>query len=351
MKNSQYSPDEFMSGLYEKIKNEPYKNAVCAEDAVAVGKEIRAKAHELFSIDKICNLTEKTELIEAADSLDYPDYTLQKYSLKICDGLTTAVYMLTPKKLNKKAVGVVALCGHGYGVRQILNISKRGSKKHFRYIDNYQKNFAVELVKRGCVVIAPELFGFGEARLASDLWKPFYISSCDELSHHLLPYGLTTASVRIAQALMCAKVLRETDTVDSSKVSLMGISGGGLTALYASVLDEGIYKTVICGYVNTFKDSILSLWHCPDNYIPGILEVGEIYDFACALAPKELFIESGNKDKLFPIGASKTAHKNIQRIYEMAGAKDKLHIDVFDGKHSVCGRKSFDWLADLNHSL
>ncbi len=346
MKKSQYSPDEFMSGLYEKNKNEPYKNVSSKEEVLATGKEIRNKAKELFAIDKICNLNSTPKLIKAGKSLDYSDYTLQKYSLPICEGLVTAVYVLAPKKLSKKAVGVVALCGHGYGVRQILNISKKGNKKYFRYVDNYQKNFAVELVKRGCVVIAPELFGFGEARLTSDLWKPFYISSCDELSHHLLPYGLTTASVRIAQALMCANILRGMKIVDTDKVSLMGISGGGLTALYSSVLDEKIYKTVVCGYVNTFRDSILSLWHCPDNYIPGILETGEIYDFASALAPKELFIESGKKDKLFPIVASETAHKNIRRIYELADAEDKLHIDVFDGKHSVCGRKSFDWLSE-----
>ncbi|MBR3868903.1 MAG: acetylxylan esterase [Clostridia bacterium] len=346
MKKSLYSPDEFMSGLYGKLKSEPYRNAFSEDEALLIGKEIKDKTRALFAIDKICNLNKKADLVKTGEALDYPDYTLQKHSLEICDGLFTAAYVLTPKKLNKKANGVVALCGHGYGVRQILNISKRGRKKYFRYIDNYQKNFAVELVKRGCVVIAPELFGFGEARLSHDLRKPFYISSCDELSHHLLPYGLTTASVRIAQALMCANVLKGMDIVDSNKVSLMGISGGGLTALYSSVLDDSIYKTVICGYVNTFRDSILSMWHCPDNYIPGILEVGEIYDFASALAPKELFIESGNKDKLFPIGASETAHKNIKRIYKLTGAENKLHIDVFNGKHSVCGRKSFDWISE-----
>lgn len=346
MKKSTYSPDEFMSGLYGKLKNEPYKDASTYDDALRIGKEIKDRAKAVFSIDKICSFTEKTHLTQAGKTLDYPDYTLKKYSLKICDGLYSAVYILTPKNLNKKASGVVALCGHGYGVRQILNISKRGNKKFLNYIDNYQKNFAVELAKRGCVVIAPELFGFGEARLSHDLWKPFYISSCDELSHHLLPYGLTTASVRIAQALLCSKVLKEMDDVDEEKVSLMGISGGGLTALYASALDNSIYKTVICGYVNTFKDSILSMWHCPDNYIPGILEIGEIYDFASALAPKELFIESGIKDKLFPIAASELAHENIKRVYTLMGAEDKLHIDVFNGKHSVCGRKSFDWLME-----
>ena len=346
MKKNIYSPDEFMSSLYGKFKAEPYKDASTYEDTLAIGKEIKDKAKELFNIGKICDFTKKAELTEAGKVLDYPEYTLKKYELKICEGLISPVFMLIPKNITDNAKGIVALCGHGYGVRQILGISKKGNKKHFNYFDNYQNNFAVELVKRGNVVIAPELFGFGEARLSHDLWKPFYISSCDELSHHLLPYGLTTASVRVAQALMCAKVLREMSLVDESKVSLMGISGGGLTALYASVLDDSIYKTVICGYVNTFKDSIFARWHCPDNYIPRILEVGEIYDFASALAPKELFIESGERDKLFPIEASKKAHESIKRVYSLMNAEDKLQIDVFPGKHAVCGRKSFDWLSE-----
>lgn len=345
MKKSPYSPDEFMSGLYGKIKAEPYKNAFSYEDAFEIGQSIKEKAKELFSLEKLNSMATELKLVPVGKDLDYPEYTLKKYSVEILEGLNSLVYILEPKKIQGKTNGVVALCGHGYGVRQILGISKKGNKKHFNYIDNYQNNFAVEMAKRGCTVIAPELFGFGEARLSHDLWKPFYISSCDELSHHLLPYGLTTASLRVYQALSCARILKRMEAVDESKVSLMGISGGGLTALYASVLDESVYKTVICGYVNTFKDSILSMWHCPDNYIPHILETGEIYDFASALAPKELFIESGEKDKLFPIKASQKAHDSIKRVYSLMNAEDKLHIDIFPGKHAVCGRKSFDWLA------
>ena len=333
-----------MSGLYGEFTEKPYENAKSKEDAEKIGRDIREKARTIFAIDKIADKNEKLRYEKVGNPLEYPEYTLQKYSVEICKNLTSAVFLLTPKNVTD-APGVVALCGHGYGVRQILNISKHGRKKHLRYIDNYQKNFAVELAKRGCVVAAPELFGFGEARLKKDLIKPFYISSCDELSHHLLPYGLTTASVRVLQALMCVKLLKEIGLCGSGKIGCMGISGGGLTALYASVLDESIKKTVISGYVNTFKDSILSLWHCPDNYIPGILGVGEIYDFASSIAPRELLIESGTKDKLFPIEASRKAHEEIKKVYSLMGAEDKLHIDVFDGKHSVSGRKSFDFLA------
>ncbi len=343
MKNSHYSPDEFMSGLYDKLRAEPYRGTENAEDAFAVGENIRKQTKVLLGLDRLSGKEYRLEKVGKA--LEYPGYTLQKYSFELCEGLKSAVFILTPKKIEKPAPGVVALCGHGYGVRQILNITKSGRKKHVRYFDNYQKNFAVELVKRGCIVAAPELFGFGEARLKKDLKKPFYISSCDELSHHLLPYGLTTASVRVMQAVACAEILLGNKNVDAERLSCMGISGGGLTALYASVIDERFKKTVISGYVNTFRDSILSLWHCPDNYIPRILEIGEIYDFAASLAPRELLIESGEKDRLFPIEASLEAHKKIAAVYSLVGAEDKLCIDVFSGKHSVSGRKSFDFLS------
>lgn len=346
MKTSPYSPDKFMSYLYECSYANPFENVNTKEEALAVCKSIRDNARRIFNIDKIPDKRTTFKSVPVGKALEYKEYTLQKYSVEICQDLNMAYYLLTPKKIDEKAAGVVALCGHGYGVRHILNISKKGKKKLVPYIDNYQKNFAVELAKRGCVVIAPELIGFGEARLKKDLKKPFYISSCDELSHHLLPYGLTTATMRVYQAVVCAKLLSENGKVDNEKISCMGISGGGLTALYASVLDETFKKTVISGYVNTFKDSILSLWHCPDNYIPDIIGTGEIYDFACVIAPRKLLIESGTTDKLFPIHASRKAHETIRRIYSLAGAENNLFIDVFAGKHSVHGVYSFDFLSE-----
>lgn len=345
MKTSPYSPDKFMSSLYENTYSSPFEKVNTKEDAVSVCENIKTQAKALFNIDKIPHKNTTFEGVPTGKTLEYKDYKLQKYSVEICEGLNMAYFLLTPKNIHKNAPGVVALCGHGYGVRHILNISKKGNKKLFSYVDNYQKNFAVELVKRGCVVIAPELIGFGEARLNKDLIKPFYISSCDELSHHLLPYGLTTATMRVYEAIVCAKLLAENSLVNNNKISCMGISGGGLTALYASVLDDAFKKVVISGYINTFRDSIFARWHCPDNYIPDIINVGEIYDFASSLAPRELLIESGTKDKLFPINASKKAHESIKRVYALMVAENNLHIDIFNGKHSVNGEKSFDFLS------
>lgn len=346
MKKSSYSPDAFMHSLYGETYSDPFEKVNTKQDALKACEDIRLRAKSLFNLDAIPHRAAELKPEAVGKPLEYKDYTLQKYSVEICKDLTMAYFLLTPKTKKESASGVVALCGHGYGVRHILNISKSGKKKLVTYIDNYQKNFAVELAKRGCTVIAPELFGFGEARLNKDLVKPFYISSCDELSHHLLPFGLTVASMRVYQATVCADILLKKSNISEDKLACMGISGGGLTALYASVLDERFAKTVVSGYVNSFKDSILSLWHCPDNYIPDILNVGEIYDFACSIAPRKLLIESGTKDKLFPIDASRKAHEKIKKIYTLADASDSLVVDVFDGKHSVSGKKSFDFLSD-----
>lgn len=343
MKKSIYTPDAFMSGLYEKFRGNPYGEAKSAEDALETSKRIREKAKEIFAVGKLDGGSRNLQ--KEGKALDYPDYTLQKYSFDLCEGLKSAVYILMPKNITSPTPAVVALCGHGYGVRQILGITKNGKKKKLPYIDNYQKKFAVELAKRGCIVAAPELFGFGEARLKKDLKKPFYISSCDELSHHILPYGLSTAAIRVMQASACADILLDIKDADPERLGCMGISGGGLTALYASVTDERFSRTVISCYVNTFRSSILSMWHCPDNYIPRILEIGEIYDFASSIAPRELLIESGKKDRLFPIDASLEAHEKIKHIYALADAENKLTIDVFDGKHSVSGNKSFEFLS------
>ncbi len=135
-------------------------------------------------------------------------------------------------------------------------------------------------------------------------------------------------------------------TIILALLVLLGGGGGGLTALYASVLDERFRRICIAGYVNSFKTSILRMWHCPDNYVPDILNTGDIADFACALAPRVLVTESGKKDPLFPIDGTLPAIEKIRRVYSLLGAENNYTADVFDGKHQVHGAQSFTLLSE-----
>ncbi len=337
MKYYDFTPDAFFGDLY-KNRTSPYEN-IRAEDIPYKSLEIKSELKKILAFEKIPNKI--TELLPAVLSEEKrKNYVIKAISVEICKSLNMLCYLLVPDV--PTGMGVVAVCGHGYGVRQIVRTGKNGKYRRINFLDNYQKNFAEELALRGNTVIAFEPVAFGKARLKKDSKKPFYISSCETVSMHSLMYGFSTASLRIYQAVRCLDILEKEGI---SRFGIMGISGGGLISLYTSLVDERIEKTVVSGYVNTFGKSVLSRWHCTDNYIPGILEIGDMYDFASAIAPKKLLIECGERDRLFPIDASREATERITEIYKKLGCIDNFTVDIHPGKHQVSGKKSFQYFG------
>lgn len=340
-----FAIDNYMESLFDTVYKDPFSGVNDRDSALAVCEKIRQDAERLFALDKIPARLENYR-IESICETDRGSFVQKKLAVTYCEGLIMPVYLLIPKNIKVKSPAVVALCGHGYGVRQIVGTRKNGKPKSLPFFDEYQKQFAVRLAERGCIVAAPELFGFGEMKMKKDFKIPFYSSSCKTVSSHFLPFGVTTASMRILQATVCADILLQQEKTDSDRLGIMGISGGGLTALYASVLDERFRRICIAGYVNSFKTSILNMWHCPDNYFPDIICHGDIADFACALAPRILITESGRKDPLFPIDGTLPAIEKIRRVYSLLGAENNYTADVFDGKHQVHGAQSFTLLSE-----
>ena len=101
--------------------------------------------------------------------------------------------------------------------------------------------------------------------------------------------------------------------LDRSRVGCMGISGGGTVTVFAAALEPRIRAAMVSGYLNTFRDSVGSLAHCIDNYVPGILNWAEMHDVAGLIAPRPLFVESGEKDNIFPIKPASRASTRCRR--------------------------------------
>ena len=59
--------------------------------------------------------------------------------------------------------------------------------------------------------------------------------------------------------------------LDSKRIGCVGISGGGTCTLFATALESRIRAALVSGYMNSFRDSVGSIAHCIDNYVPGIL--------------------------------------------------------------------------------
>jgi pimeloyl-ACP methyl ester carboxylesterase len=86
-------------------------------------------------------------------------------------------------------------------------------------------------------------------------------------------------------------------------------------------------------YFCTFRDSIMSVYHCADNYVPGLAGLAEMADILGLFAPRPVVIVAGREDPLFPIAATRKEFRRLKQIYANAGAADNCKLVIGDGGH------------------
>lgn len=273
-----------------------------------------------------------------------PGYTRERVEITTYEGKRMPLYLLIPEhSLSSPAPAVLAIHGHGYGSREIVGLNPDGTERNGN--PGLHKDFAVSLVRQGFVVAAPELLGFGDRRLKENReGDDPKQNSCFRLSSALLLAGQTMAGYRVYETIRALDYLLTRQEVLGGRIGIMGISGGGLVAGYAAALDERIACAVVSGYANTFAASILSRSHCLDNYIPGILLEAEMPDLLGLIAPRGLFLESGDSDHLFRPAAAREALERLKLIYAGAGREDQVEADFFAGGHEIHGGPAMTWL-------
>jgi dienelactone hydrolase len=275
------------------------------------------------------------------ETVEYDDYIRERVIYQTAKDLYSTMYVLTPKDVRGRYSAVLALHGHGYGNKEIVGLTEKGEDDN--QPPGIHQHFALQLVRRGLKVFAPEIIGFGDRLLSIDTeqGKP---SSCDLMARSLLMAGKTLAGLRVAEAIRTLDMMETYPDVIKEKMGIMGFSGGGQIAAYTSALDTRLKASVLCGFTNTFEGSILSIRHCVDNYVPGLLNVAELPELIGLIAPRSLFVESGRNDNIFPADHFEAAVTVLQHTYETVGASNAFNYDLFDGGHEISGHKSYDWL-------
>ncbi|SHE98313.1 Abhydrolase family protein [Caldanaerobius fijiensis DSM 17918] len=305
-------------------------------------------------IELLGGFPEKVDLNpEVVEKVHFNGYTREKVLYHTAPYVMASAYVLIPDGIEDRVPAVLALCGHGYGNKDIVGINEDGTDRDMpRPLPaGYHKDFALELVRRGMVVIAPEPMGFGERREEEDIAKGPHATSCRKASFYAMMMGKTLIGMRVWDTIRALDYLQERPEVDPYRIGCMGISGGGMMALFTTAVEDRIKAVVVSGYLCTFKDSVMSIYHCEDNYIPGILKYGEMYDIACLVAPRPMLIESGTDDPIFPIKAVDYAYERVKKAYELLGVPQNLARDRFEGEHQISGRISYDWLFNELHQV
>ncbi|MDQ0900799.1 dienelactone hydrolase family protein [Paenibacillus sp. V4I7] len=339
-----WTTDEFLKRLYEETKNERLKLRSGKKHTGVDRQELCGRLRKaLGSFPRTVTPLQPIVL----EKEDYGDYYLEHIKYTTMESVDVPVMVLVPKDGKGSWPAVLACHGHGNGQRDAVGLALNGSVLGEPGIHN---RFAVELVKRGLLVVIPEIMGFGVRRMAEEIIANPNYSSCGTLSSQLLMFGRTLAGMRVYEAIRALDYIQSRDDVIASRIGIFGFSGGSLISAFTAGLDDRIKATVLAGWTSTFQGSILAMHHCIDNYLPGILLDAEQPELIGLIAPRNLFVESGENDPIFPVKNVREAIAELKEIYNGMNVLDCFQSDLFPGSHEISGRKSFDWLAECLRS-
>jgi dienelactone hydrolase len=301
---------------------------------------LRAKLTELVG-----GLPEKRSPLETEtlEVRDFPGYRREKFVFQSRPGSWVLGYLLTPKSAKAPHATVVCVPGHGRGVDDIVGIDDKGQDRATH--DGYQYDFAIQATEHGMAAVAIEPMAFGCRRDDKTKAHGLGTSACQPVAGAALLLGQTMIGWRVYDVMRTIDWIETRSELDAKRVGCMGISGGGTCTTFSAALEPRIKAAMISGYLNTFHASVMSISHCIDNYVPGILNWAEMYDVAGLIAPRPLFAESGEKDNIFPIAASNESFYRVKKVYQAFDAAALAEHETFDGPHSFWGKRGLPFLA------
>ncbi len=267
--------------------------------------------------------------VEILEKIRRDGYTREKIIFNPDAFSSIPAYVLIPDSANADTPVPAVLCAHGHGV---------GKDGAVGIVDDYQKQYAVELAKKGFVTIAPDWRCFGE-RLDRDAWvrRPGR-DGCNAAYFALGYFGYQLLQLNISDGQRCLDYLQNRPEVDSSRLGCMGCSFGGTMTTYISAFDRRIKAAVIVCYLSTLTDALGDRGRantCGSQFMFGLRAAGDISDVAGLIAPRACMVQIGSDDKCFIESDALSAFEHLEKIYTACGKRERLVLDHFQGGHEI----------------
>jgi dienelactone hydrolase len=271
--------------------------------------------------------------VEVVETVACDGYQRDKVVFDTEDTMSVPAYMLKPWGVSSRRPGVLAVHGHGPGKAEICGLTATATSGG---------TYAVELVKRGFVVLAPDLRCFGERR---DELPPSHYP-CDTNLVHALMAGWVPLTQNLWDLMCCIDLLQADESVDPARIGVVGFSYGGTMSLVLAAFEPRVAVAVVSGYLASWEAShSVPLNMCGSQVLPGMLGRLEHLDLAALIAPRPLLVETGVDDPLFSRGPAAATMATLQDVYRALGAADRLEHDLFSGAHEWHGGSAYPFLV------
>ncbi len=273
-----------------------------------------------------------------------PDYTRHRVEIRTEPDEWIPAYLLVPSELAAQRVPAM-ICLH--------QTVAQGKEEPCGIKGDPELAFAVELVKRGYVCIAPDAIGFGE-RIAPG--KQPYDNS---LAFYRKHPGWSFMGKMIWDVGRVIDYLETLPFVDPKKIGAIGHSHGAYGTLFATAFEPRIAAAVAsCGFTTFRTDPHPERWShltalMPQLgfYLPDVASIPFDWQQVLALsAPRKLFVWYTTRDPIFPRTDNlDELLRDVQRVYGLYGAAGALAWESSDGPHSFPQAKreaAYRWLDE-----
>lgn len=276
-------------------------------------------------------ITASAPMARKRDEVTLADHVREEWELETEPGFYVPFFLLRPLQLVEPLPLVLTPHGHNKTGRFIYAGITKSEAEREEMIAG-ERDIALQAVRAGYIAIAPEARAFGESMSQAEA-DANATSSCRTWQARAWMFGRTLIGERVWDIMRLIDYAQTRDDIDVARIAITGNSGGGTTSLFAAAMDPRIGVAVPGSYFCTFEDSIGSIQHCACNYVPAMLELGEMADVAGLIAPRPFLAVNGQQDPIFPAHATQRAFDALHRIYKTAGASDRCKLFLGDDGH------------------
>ncbi len=240
--------------------------------------------------------------------------------------LSTYLYVPSGIPAGERRPGMLALHPtHAIGKGVVAGLSTRPNRQ-----------YGVELARRGYVVIAPDYPSFGDHAWDFDADR------------------YTSGTMKgVVNHMRCVDLLSERDDVDPERIGVIGHSLGGHNAMFVGAFDERLDVIVSsCGWTpfHDYYGGKIAGWTSA-RYMPKLRDVYaldpnrvpfDFYEVVAALAPRAFFSCSPIGDANFDYAGVEKAIPCAREVYELLGARDELIVRYPDCGHDFPAATRFE---------
>lgn len=325
-----YNAPEYFTNMYALVCRKVSLTGNTKKDFDKWRNEELSHLHQALGLDKLKSQYAQYKIrVEKKEEADSGSFIVQKWIVWTEPTVPLPVIVLIPKNKTGKTPLIIATHGHGKNMDQYDGIYPNVFGKNSA---SKEISIARQAVNEGYIAIAPTMRAFGDTRTGEDKNAGNSFSCHTQLLRDLL-VGRTPIGDRVWDMSKILDWAIQNFSVDTNRVAITGNSGGGTVSLYTAACDSRIKVAVPSSCFCTFTASIGLIPHCECNFIPGILEVGEMSDIAGLIAPRPLCIVNGKEDMFFPTKETRKAFNDLKTIYATAGAVNFVELYEGNGGH------------------